>query len=125
MTIRVSDRPCPECGEDLRVIYVSRLEQVVSGWSCPNCGFVESEKQDFRANVPLIEDEEFLIRRLKPFSTADVRDPLGDVESEFQARASDEMDPDEVWMLVDPDGEGLVDVVYGAEYSQSARADDA
>ena len=124
MTIEVSDRPCPECGEDLRVIYVSRLQQVVSGWSCANCGYVESEKQQFRATVPLTEDEEYLIRRLKPLSTADVRDPLGDVEGEFRARATAEMDADEVWMLVDPDSEELVDVVYGAEYAAAERLEE-
>lgn len=115
MTIRVSDRPCPECGADLRVIYVSRLEQVVSGWSCADCGYVESEKQGFRATVPQIEDEAYLIRKLKPLGTDDVRDPLGDVEGEFRARASAEMDPDEVWMLVDPESEKLVDVIFGAD----------
>lgn len=124
MTIEVSDRPCPECGDDLRVIYVSRLQQVVSGWSCANCGFVESEKQQFRATVPLTEDEDYLIRRLKPLSTADVRDPLGDVEGEFRARATAEMDADEVWMLVDPDSEELVDVVYGAEYAAAERLEE-
>lgn len=124
MTIEVSDRPCPECGDDLRVIYVSRLQQVVSGWSCANCGFVESEKQQFRATVPLTEDEDYLIRRLKPLSTAEVRDPLGDVEGEFRARATAEMDADEVWMLVDPDSEELVDVVYGAEYAAAERLEE-
>jgi len=124
VTIEVSDRPCPECGDDLRVIYVSRLQQVVSGWSCANCGFVESEKQQFRATVPLTEDEDYLIRRLKPLSTAEVRDPLGDVEGEFRARATAEMDADEVWMLVDPDSEELVDVVYGAEYAAAERLEE-
>jgi len=124
VTIEVSDRPCPECGDDLRVIYVSRLQQVVSGWSCANCGFVESEKQQFRATVPLTEDEDYLIRRLKPLSTADVRDPLGDVEGEFRARATAEMDADEVWMLVDPDSEELVEVVYGAEYAAAERLEE-
>jgi len=124
VTIEVSDRPCPECGEALRVIYVSRLQQVVSGWSCANCGFVESEKQQFRATVPLSEDEDYLVRRLKPLSTADVRDSLGDVEGEFRARATAEMDADEVWMLVDPDSEELVDVVYGAEYAAAERLEE-
>lgn len=117
MTIDVSDRPCPECGTDLHVIYISELEQVVSGWSCVDCGYVESEKHRFRANVPLIEEEAYLVRRLKPITSEDVRDPLGDVEGEFRARASAEMDPDEVWMLVDPTDEELVDVVYGAEHA--------
>lgn len=118
MTIEVSDRPCPECEADLRVIYVSELRQVVSGWSCASCGYVESEKHGFRANVPLIEDEAYLIRKLQPISTADVRDPLGDVEGEFRARAVAEMDADEVWMLVDPTDDEVVDVVYGAEVDQ-------
>ena len=115
MTIEVSDRPCPECEEPLNVIYISELQQVVSGWSCPACGYVESEKHRFRATVSLLEEEAYLIRKLKPITTEDVRDPLGDVESEFSARATAEMDPDEVWMLVDPDDEELVDVVYGAD----------
>lgn len=113
MTIEVSDRPCPDCGDPLHVIYISELQQVVSGWSCPECGYVESEKHRYKASVPLIEPEAYLIRRLKPLTTEDVRDPLGDVEGEFRARASAEMDPDEVWMLVDPEDEELVDVIYG------------
>ncbi len=124
MTIEVSDRPCPECETPLHVIYVSRLQQVVSGWSCPDCGYVESEKQGFRATVPQIEDEAYLIRRLKPITSEDVRDPLGDVESEFRARATAEMDPDEVWLLVDPESEDLVDVMYGAE-QEPAESDRA
>lgn len=115
MTIEVSDRSCPECGADLRVIYVSRLRQVVSGWSCAACGYVESEKRGFRATVPLTEDEEYLIRKLVPLSTADVRDPLGDVADEFRARAAAEMGGDEVWMLVDPESGEVVEVLYGAE----------
>jgi len=118
MTIQVSDRPCPECGEDLHVIYISELEQVVSGWSCPACGYVESEKHRFRATIPPIETEAYLIRKLKPLTTEDVRDPLGDVEGEFRARASADMDADEVWMLVDPADEELLDVVYGAEHRE-------
>jgi hypothetical protein len=116
MTIHVSDRPCPDCSTDLHVIYISELEQVVSGWSCPDCGYVESEKHRFRATIPQIEPEAYLIRKLKPLTTADVRDPLGDVEDEFRARASAAMDPDEVWMLVDPDDQELVDVRYGEEH---------
>lgn len=116
MTIEVSDRPCPECEEPLHVIYISELQQVVSGWSCPACGYVESEKHRFRATIPPVPEEAYLIRKLEPITTEDVRDPLGDVESEFRARASAEMGPDEVWMLVDPDGEDLVDVVYGADH---------
>lgn len=115
MTIEVSDRPCPECGADLRVIYVSELQQVVTGWSCASCGYVESEKQGFRANVPLVEDEDYLIRKLEGLSTADVRDPLGDVEAEFRARAAAEMDEDEVWMLVDRESGDVIEVLYGAE----------
>lgn len=123
MTIEVSDRPCPECETALHVIYISELQQVVSGWSCPDCGYVESEKHRFRATVPQIEDEAYLIRKLQPITTEDVRDPLGDVEGEFRARATAEMGPEEVWMLVDPDSDELVDVVYGAEHGASDGRD--
>jgi len=118
VTIEVSDRPCVECEEPLDVISISELQQVVSGWSCPVCGYVEAEKHRFRATVPLLEEEASLIRKLKAITTEDVRDPLGNVEGEFSARATAEMDADEVWMLVDPDDEELVDVVCGADHRE-------
>jgi len=122
VTIEVSDRPCPECEEPLDVISISELQQIVSGWSCPACGYVESEKHRFRATVPLLEKEASLIRKLKPITTEDVRDRLGNVEGEFSARATAEMDADEVWMLVDPDDEELVEVVCGADHRESEES---
>lgn len=116
MTIDVSDRPCPACSTELHVIYISERKQVVSRWSCADCRYVESEKHRFRTTVPPVEEEAYLIRKLKPITTGDVRDPLGDVEGKFCARASADMDPDEVWMLVDPEDGELIDVIDGAEH---------
>ena len=113
MTIETSDRPCPDCGTALQVIYISERQQVVSGWSCGECGYVESEKHRFRARVPKPERTEYVLRIEKSLTSDDVRDPLGDVESEFRARASAEMDDDEVWLLLDPETGDLVDVVAG------------
>ncbi len=113
MTIETSDRPCPDCGADLQVIYISELKQVVSGWSCGECGYCESEKHRFRARVPKPEHSEYVLRIEKPLTSDDVRDPLGDVEGEFRARASADMEDDEVWLLIDPESGDLVDIVAG------------
>lgn len=115
MTIETSDRPCPDCETDLQVIYISERKQVVSGWACPDCGYCESEKHRFRARVPKPESREYLLRIEKPLTSADVREPLGDVESEFRARASAEIADDEVWLLIDPEAGELVDVAAGDE----------
>ncbi|MFC7133762.1 MULTISPECIES: DUF5795 family protein [Salinibaculum] len=113
MTIEVSDRPCPDCGEHLQVIYVTELKQVVSGWACPDCGFLASEKHGFEDRVPTPESREYVVRTERPLSSEDVRDPLGDVVDEFRARASAEMADDEVWLLIDPEDETLVDAQVG------------
>jgi len=113
MTIQQSDLPCPDCGERLQVIYVTELEQVVSGWACPDCGYLASETEGFEARVPTPEDREYVLRREKPLSREDVRSTLVDVTDEFRARASAEMDDDEVWLLIDPEDGTLVDVEAG------------
>ena len=113
MTIELSDTPCPDCAETLQVIYVTELKQVVSGWACPACGFLASEKHGFEDSVPQRDDETYILRKESAISTADVRAPLGDVVDEFNARASADMTDDEVWMLIDPEDESLVDIRAG------------
>jgi DNA-directed RNA polymerase subunit RPC12/RpoP len=115
MTIQQSDLPCPDCGHPLQVIYVTELEQVVSGWACPECGYLASEKDGFEARVPKPDDREYVLRIEKPLGSNDVRDPLGDVEDEFRARASAEMADDEVWLLIDSEEGTVVDVEAGDE----------
>ncbi len=113
MTIQQSDLPCPDCGHSLQVIYVTELEQVVSGWTCPECGYLASERDDFEARVPQPEEREYVLRIEKRLSSEDVRTPLATVEDEFRARASAEMADDEVWLLIDPDEDTVVDVEAG------------
>jgi predicted RNA-binding Zn-ribbon protein involved in translation (DUF1610 family) len=123
MTIEESDTACPDCGSNLQVIYVTELRQVVSGWACPDCGFLASEKHGFADSVPKPEHREYVIRREKPLTSDDVRDPLGDLEDEFRARASAQMDPDERWLLVDPADGSVVDSVVGDEVESVAEDD--
>ena len=111
MTIEQSDIDCPDCSATLEVIYVTELKQVVSAWACPDCGFVASRKHGFKTSVPLPEEKEYLVRVERPLSDDDVEDPLGDVASEFRARASAEIDGDELWVLIDPDDNSIIDVV--------------
>lgn len=113
MTISSSDEDCPECSSTLQVVYVTELEQVVAGWTCPECGFVASKKDRFTDSVAVEEPEELVMRIEKPLSSDDVRDPLGDVQSEFRARASSGMAADELWLLIDPDDGSVVDVMAG------------
>ncbi len=113
MTIELSDESCPDCSEQLQVIYVTELKQVVSGWACPDCGYLASEKHGFEDRVPKPESQEYVLRKESSLSDDDVRTPLGDVVDEFNARASAEMDDDEVWLLIDPDDESLVDIRAG------------
>lgn len=113
MTIEVSDTPCPECGSDLQVIYVTELRQVVSGWACTECGFLASESDRFRGSVPKPERREYVLRRETSLTSDDVRDPLGDVADEFRARADAEIEPEEVWLLIDPETETVVDAAVG------------
>ena len=119
MSIESSEVECPDCGSALQVVYVTELEQVVAGWTCPECGFVASKKDRFTDSVPLEESEELVMRIEKPLSSEDVRDPLGDVQSEFRARASAQMTPDELWLLIDPDEGSVVDVMAGDHVEDS------
>lgn len=111
MTIELSDRGCPECGHRLQVIYVSERKQVVSGWACSDCGFVASEKQGFQETVDLPQDKEYVVRIEKPLTAADIHDGTSDITDEFRARAEENLSDDEVWMLIDPDDDSLVDIV--------------
>lgn len=113
MTVELTDMSCPECTSPLQVIYDSPRKQVRTGWACADCGFVASEKAEFREQVPLSEDEEYVLRIEKSLTTADVRDPRDDVIDEFRARATERMAADEVWMLVDPEDGSLVDILAG------------
>lgn len=113
MTIEVSDKSCPDCGEFLQVIYVTELKQVVSGWACPDCGFLASEKHGFEDRIPKSSPAEYVLRIEKPLTSDDVSEPFGDVVDEFNARASADMADDEVWMLIDPEDDSLVDVRAG------------
>ena len=119
MTIEQSDRPCPDCGHPLQVIYVTELQQVVSGWACPECGYLASEKDGIEGSVPKPEKREVLRRIEKPLSDDDVRDPLASVEDEFRARARAEMSDDEVWLLIDPEKETIVDARVGDDVEES------
>jgi rubredoxin len=111
MTIELSDVDCPECGHRLQVIYVSKRKQVVSGWACSECGFVASEKQGFQDSIDLSRDKEYVVRIEKPLTTADIGDCADNIEDEFRARADEKIGNDEVWMLIDPDDDSLVDIV--------------
>lgn len=123
MTIEMSELTCPDCGGQVQVVYVTELKQIVSGWACTDCGFVASKRDRFQTSVPLSEPRTLLLRIEKPLSTEDVRDPLGTVEDEFRARASAEMDDDEVWLLIDPEQNELVDLVAGTETDSDDAAD--
>jgi len=116
MTIESSDIDCPDCGTGLQVIYVTELKQSVSGWACPNCGYVASKRDQFEDSVD-VSEKELLMRVEKPLSRRDVRDSLSDIESEFRARAAN-MDDDELWLLIDPETEEVVDAVVGDDVSE-------
>lgn len=113
MTVERSDRPCPDCGRDLQVIYVTELEQVVAGWACSDCGFTESGAGE-TDSVPLSEPEEYVLRIERPLTTADA-DPRRNIREEFRARANSEIAPGEVWQLIDPEDGLVVDVVAGED----------
>lgn len=125
MTVKTSDVPCPDCEAPLQVIYQTDLEQVVAGWACPECGFVQSESPNFRASVSVAEDEEYVLRKEQPLTSDDVSDPLNTVVDEFRARASREMETDEVWMLVDPETGEVVDSLRGRKVVRDRRAEAA
>jgi hypothetical protein len=119
MTIEQSDTPCPDCEHPLQVIYVTELKQVVSGWACPDCGYLASEKTGLEGSVPKPEKREYILRVERPLSDDDVRDPLATVEDEFRARARAEMGDDEVWLLIDPSEERVVDARVGDGVGES------
>lgn len=115
MTIEESDIPCPDCGTGLQVIYVTELKQTVSGWACPNCGYIASKREQFEDSVD-VSEKELLMRVEKPLSRRDVRESLPDIAAEFRERAK-HMDDDELWLLIDPETEEVVDAVVGEEVS--------
>jgi hypothetical protein len=119
MTIEQSDRPCPDCEHPLQVIYVTELQQVVSGWACPECGYLASEKDGTEDSVAKPEQREYILRVEKSLDGSDVRTPLATVEDEFRARARAEMSDDEVWLLIDPEEETVVDARVGDEVEES------
>lgn len=114
MTIEESDIDCPECGATLQAIYVTELAQTVSGWACPECGYVASRRDGYEDQVAVSAEKEYIMRVEKPISTADVRSAFGSVEEEFRERAADPA-PDELWLLIDPEDGSIVDLVAGAE----------
>lgn len=111
MTIEESDADCPECGAKLHVIYVTELKQTVSGWACPNCGYVASERDGYEDSVD-VSEKEYLLRVEKPIKRSDVRRSLGSIEEEFRERSRN-MDEDELWLLIDPESGEVVDAVVG------------
>ncbi len=115
MTIEESDIDCPDCGTGLQVIYVTELKQAVSGWACPNCGYIASKRDQFEDRVD-VSEKELIMRVEKPISRRDVRKSLSGIQAEFRERAK-HMDDDELWLLIDPETEEVVDAVIGEEVS--------
>ena len=116
MTIEESDVDCPECGAKLQAIYVTELAQTVSGWACPECGYVASRRDGYEDQIAVSEDKEYIMRVEKPISTDEVRSSLSSIEEEFQARAADPAS-DELWLLIDPETDEIVDAVVGDDVS--------
>jgi uncharacterized Zn finger protein len=113
MTIEQTDIECPDCGTGLQVIYVTELKQAVSGWACPNCGYVASKRDNYEDSVD-VSEKELLMRVEKPIKRSDVRESLSDIESEFRERAKG-MNEDELWLLIDPETDEVVDAVVGED----------
>ncbi|WP_436901281.1 DUF5795 family protein [Halovenus halobia] len=111
MTIEETDVDCPDCGTNLQVIYVTELKQSISGWACPNCGYVASNRDGSEDSVD-VSEKEYLIRVEKPLTASDTRTPSTSVTEEFRARASGSSS-DELWLLIDPDSDEVVDAVVG------------
>lgn len=109
MSIELSDRGCPECGHRLQTVYASELKQVVSRWVCTSCSFSASGDDEFD-RVPVTDSEEYILRIERSLTPDDVRDGRGSIGEEFRALAQQASDG-EVWMLVDPDDDTLVDIV--------------
>lgn len=116
MTIEETDTACPECGTNLHVIYVTELQQAVSGWACPNCGYLASKRDGYEDSVEVTNEKEYLLRVEKPISSSDIRSSAANVEEEFRERARG-MDEDELWLLIDPEDDSIVDAVVGDEVS--------
>ena len=117
MTIEESETGCPDCGTNLHVIYVTELKQAVSGWACPNCGYLASKRDGYEDSVDVTNEKEYLLRVEKPLSSGDIRRSATTVEEEFRARARN-MDEDELWLLIDPEDGDIVDAVVGDEVSE-------
>lgn len=115
MTIEPSGKACPDCGSELQIIYATELEQVVSGWACGECGFIASNKEQFQGSVELSETEEYVLRIEKPLTSDDVADPRASVLDEFRSRARENAEGEEVWLLVDPEDDTIVDLFAPAE----------
>lgn len=82
-------------------------------------GCLASEKQRIEDSVAKPDREEYILRIEKPLSSDDVRDPLADVRDEFRARASSEMADNEVWLLIDPERDSVVDAKVGDDADRS------
>jgi rubredoxin len=115
MTIEKTDIACPDCGTDLQVIYVTELKQSVSGWACPNCGYIASSREGYEDSVD-VSEKEYVMRVEKPLTSSDIRDSATTVEDEFRTRAAN-MSEDELWLLIDPETDEIVDAVVGDEVS--------
>lgn len=113
MTIEETDIACPDCGTDLHVIYVTELKQSVSGWACPNCGYVASKRDGFEDSAD-VSEKEYVLRIEKPLTSSDIRTAASTVEEEFQARAAGHAD-DELWLLIDSDTDEIVDAIVGED----------
>lgn len=119
MTVERSDVGCPACGRTLQIIYATAHQQVVSGYACGHCGFATSAKHGDQS-VAYPRPKEYVLRIEKPLSEEDVSDPLSDVEAEFRERARESIEDDEVWLLIDPDDDSLVDIVAGDSFPPEA-----
>lgn len=117
MTIEETDIECPDCGTGLQVIYVTELKQSVSGWACPNCGYVASKREGFEDSVDVTDEKEYLLRVEKPLASSDIRDSVTTIEEEFRERAK-HMEDDELWLLIDPEENEVVDAAVGDEVSE-------
>lgn len=120
MTIEESDIDCPECGVGLQVIYATELKQSVSGWACPNCGYIASKRDGYEDSVEVAE-KEYLLRVEKPIRRSDIRNSADSIEAEFRERAK-QMAEDELWLLIDPDEDEVVDAVVGDEVSDRDKS---
>jgi hypothetical protein len=122
MAIEASEQPCPDCGRALQIIYVTDQQQVIAGYACGECGYAASEK-DGNQSVPLANDKEYVLRIEKPLTRADISEPFDDIEDEFRARARDGITEEEVWLLIDPEEDAVVDFVAGDSFPPADEGD--